>query len=99
MAREANLDRPTHAAAAPGGDDSSSRVAEQTRLVLDAAAHVQWDRISSRPARSLPGLARLLEQPSSFGVQESIAPTTRQITFHPPCTLHYQANHTPAARR
>jgi hypothetical protein len=31
------------------------------------AAQQEWERINSRPARSLPGLERLLERPSPFG--------------------------------
>jgi uncharacterized protein (DUF1778 family) len=68
------LDR---AAAALGTDRSSfllsqgrlaaQRVlADREQFVLDAAAQQEWERINCRPARSLPGLARLLERPSPF---------------------------------
>ena len=63
-------------AAAALGTDRSSFLLSQGRLaaqrvladrgqyVLDADAQQEWERINSRPARSLPGLARLLERPS-----------------------------------
>jgi hypothetical protein len=35
--------------------------------VLDADGQKEWERINSRPARNLPGLARLLQRPSPFG--------------------------------
>ncbi len=68
------LDR---AAAALGTDRSSfllaqGRLAAQRVLsdrqhfLLDADAQLEWERINSRPARSLPGLTRLLERPSPF---------------------------------
>ena len=68
------LDR---AAAALGTDRSSfllsqgrlaaQRVlADREQFVLDAGAQQEWERINSRPARSLPGLERLLERPSPF---------------------------------
>jgi uncharacterized protein (DUF1778 family) len=66
-----------HAAAALGTDRSSfllsqgrlaaQRVlADRNHFVLDSAAQQEWDRINSRPARALPGLAHLLERPSPF---------------------------------
>ena len=69
------LDR---AAAALGTDRSSfllaqgrlaaQRVlADREQFVLDTAAQQEWERINNRPARSLPGLTRLLERPSPFG--------------------------------
>lgn len=69
------LDR---AAAALGTDRSSfllaqgrlaaQRVlADREQFVLDADAQKEWERINSRPARSLPGLTRLLERTSPFG--------------------------------
>ena len=36
-------------------------------FLLDADAQQEWERINSSPARSLPGLERLLERPSPFG--------------------------------
>ena len=68
------LDR---AAAALGTDRSSfllaqgrlaaQRVlADREQFVLDPDAQQEWERINNRPARSLPGLARLLERPSPF---------------------------------
>ena len=61
------------------GTDRSSFLLAQGRLVaqrvlahrdlfmLDVDAQQEWERINSRPARSLPGLERLLERPSPFG--------------------------------
>ena len=49
-------------AAAALGTDRSSFLLAQGRL----AAQREWELINSRPARSLPGLARLLERPSPF---------------------------------
>ncbi|MFM7313753.1 MAG: DUF1778 domain-containing protein [Cyanobium sp.] len=60
------------------GTDRSSFLLEQGRLaaqrvladrkqfVLDADAQREWERINSRPARGLPGLAQLLQRPSPF---------------------------------
>ena len=39
-------------------------LADREQFALDADGQQQWERINSRPARSLPGLARLLERPS-----------------------------------
>ena len=39
-------------------------LADREQFVLDADAQQEWERINSRPARSLPGLERLLERPS-----------------------------------
>jgi uncharacterized protein (DUF1778 family) len=69
-------------AAAALGTDRSSFLLAQGRLaaqrvladrqhfLLDADAQREWERINSRPARNLPGLARLLERPSPFAVPE-----------------------------
>jgi uncharacterized protein (DUF1778 family) len=68
------LDR---AAAALGTDRSSfllaqglmaaQRVlADRQHFLLDVGAQQEWERINSRPARTLPGLTRLLERPSPF---------------------------------
>ena len=69
------LDR---AAAALGTDRSSfllaqgrlaaQRVlADREQFVLNPEAQQEWERINNRPARSLPGLTRLLERTSPFG--------------------------------
>ena len=42
-------------------------LADREQFVLDADGHKEWERINSRPARSLAGLARLLQRPSPFG--------------------------------
>ena len=39
-------------------------LADREQFVLDTGAQQEWERINSRPARSLPGLERLLERPS-----------------------------------
>jgi uncharacterized protein (DUF1778 family) len=41
-------------------------LADRQHFLLDAAAQQEWERINNRPARSLPGLARLLERTSPF---------------------------------
>jgi uncharacterized protein (DUF1778 family) len=41
-------------------------LADRQHFVLDEGAQQEWERINSRPARSLPGLTRLLERPSPF---------------------------------
>ncbi|MEB3353657.1 MAG: DUF1778 domain-containing protein [Cyanobacteriota bacterium] len=80
-ATEDDRDLLDRAAAALGTDRSSfllaqgrlaaQRVlADRERFVLDANAQQEWERINSRPARSLPGLTRLLERPSPFAVPE-----------------------------
>jgi hypothetical protein len=51
-------------------------LADREQFVLDAAGQQEWERINSRPARSLPGLVRLLERPSPFG---NPAADTRQL--------------------
>jgi uncharacterized protein (DUF1778 family) len=77
-ATEDDRDLLDQAAAALGTDRSSfllaqGRLAAQRVLadrdafLLDADAQQEWERINSRPARSLPGLERLLERPSPFG--------------------------------
>jgi uncharacterized protein (DUF1778 family) len=49
------------------GQLAAQRVlADREQFVLDVAGQQEWERINSRPARSLPGLARLLERPSPF---------------------------------
>ncbi len=76
-ATEDDRDLLDRAAAALGTDRSSfllaqgrlaaQRVlADREQFVLDANAQQEWERINSRPARSLPGLTRLLERPSPF---------------------------------
>jgi hypothetical protein len=40
--------------------------ADCSSFLLDAEAQQEWEQINSRPARNLPGLARLLERPSPF---------------------------------
>ena len=76
-ATENDRDLLDRAAAALGTDRSSfllaqgrlaaQRVlADREQFVLDADALEEWERINSRPARSLPGLRRLLERPSPF---------------------------------
>ena len=77
-ATEDDRDLLDRAAAALGTDRSSfllaqgrlaaQRVlADREQFVLDDDGQQEWERINSRPARSLPGLARLLERPSPFG--------------------------------
>ena len=72
------------AAAALGTDRSSfllaqgrlaaQRVlADREQFVLDIDAQQEWERINNRPARSLPGLVRLMERPSPF-----VTPTADQ---------------------
>lgn len=41
-------------------------LADRERFLLHDEAQQEWERINSRPARSLPGLMRLLERPSPF---------------------------------
>jgi len=41
-------------------------LADREQFVLDADGQKEWERINSRPARNLPGLARLLQRPSPF---------------------------------
>ena len=41
-------------------------LADREQFVLDDDGQREWQRINSRPARSLPGLVRLLERPSPF---------------------------------
>lgn len=65
------------AAAALGTDRSSFMLAsaraaaervlaDRQHFLLDPAAQEEWERINDRPARPLPGLARLMERPSPF---------------------------------
>jgi uncharacterized protein (DUF1778 family) len=76
-ATEDDRDLLDRAAAALGTDRSSfllaqgrlaaQRVlADRQHFLLDADAQREWERINSRPARSLPGLTPLLERPSPF---------------------------------
>ncbi len=71
-ATEDDRDLLDRAAAALGTDRSSfllvqeplaaQRVlADREHFLLDADAQQEWERINSRPARSLPGLVRLLD--------------------------------------
>jgi uncharacterized protein (DUF1778 family) len=41
-------------------------LADREHFVLDADGQKEWERINSRPARNLPGLARLLQRRSPF---------------------------------
>jgi hypothetical protein len=45
-------------------------LAHRPLFLLDADTQQEWERINSRPAHSLPGLARLLERPSPFATPE-----------------------------
>jgi uncharacterized protein (DUF1778 family) len=76
-ATEDDRDLLDRAAAALGTDRSSfllaqgrlaaQRVlADRQHFLLDEGAQQEWERINSRPVRSLPGLTRLLERPSPF---------------------------------
>ena len=84
-ATEDDRDLLDRAAAALGTDRSSfllaqgrlaaQRVlADREHFLLDAAGQQEWERINNRPARSLPGLAHLLERPSPFGNPAADAP-------------------------
>jgi uncharacterized protein (DUF1778 family) len=46
-------------------------LADRDQFRLDASGQQEWERINSAPARTLPGLARLLERPSPFDPEES----------------------------
>jgi uncharacterized protein (DUF1778 family) len=41
-------------------------LADREHFVLDSEGQREWEQINRRPARTLPGLARLLERPSPF---------------------------------
>ena len=41
-------------------------LADREHFMLDAAGQDEWERINSRPARTLSGLVRLLQRPSPF---------------------------------
>ncbi|WP_255003128.1 hypothetical protein [Cyanobium sp. HWJ4-Hawea] len=41
-------------------------LADREQFLLDADGQKEWERINSRPARNLPGLARLQQRPSPF---------------------------------
>ena len=51
-------------------------LADRQHVLLDADAQQEWERINSRPARSLPGLTRLLERPSPFAKHAADQPQT-----------------------
>jgi len=44
-------------------------LADRERFLLNEETEQEWERINSRAARTLPGLARLLERPSPFSQQ------------------------------
>ena len=46
-------------------------LADRDQFRLDASGQQEWERINSAPARTLPGLARLLVRPSPFDAEES----------------------------
>jgi uncharacterized protein (DUF1778 family) len=46
-------------------------LADRDQFRLDPCAQQEWERINNAPARTLPGLARLLERPSPFDTEES----------------------------
>ena len=49
------------------GRRAAQRVlADREQFVLDADGQKEWERINNRPARSLAGLALLLQRPSPF---------------------------------
>ncbi len=84
-ATEDDRDLLDRAAAALGTDRSSlllsqgrlaaQRVlADREQFVLDDGAQQEWERINSRPVRSLQGLLRLLELPSPFATQAADQP-------------------------
>jgi uncharacterized protein (DUF1778 family) len=86
-ATEDDRDLLDRAAAALGTDRSSfllaqgrlaaQRVlADREHFVLEANARQEWERINSRPARNLRGLARLLERPSPFVTPAADQPQT-----------------------
>lgn len=43
-------------------------LADRERFSLSAEAAAAWEAANNRPARELPGLRRLLERPTPFGV-------------------------------
>ena len=51
-------------------------LADRQHVPLDEGAQQEWERINSRPARSLPGLMRLLERPSPFAQPAADQPQT-----------------------
>jgi hypothetical protein len=51
-------------------------LADREHFVLEANARQEWERINSRPARSLQGLVRLLERPSPFVTPAADQPQT-----------------------
>jgi uncharacterized protein (DUF1778 family) len=76
-ATEADCDHLDRSDVALGTDRSSFRL-NQGRLaatqlltdrelfIFDVSGKLEWERINNRPARRLPGLARLLQRPSPF---------------------------------
>jgi hypothetical protein len=43
--------------------------ADRTEFVLSPDAQARWEEINSRPARDLPGLRRLMEQPAPWSAR------------------------------
>jgi uncharacterized protein (DUF1778 family) len=41
-------------------------LADRDRFELDPTALVAWEALNARPARELPGLAKLMQRPSPF---------------------------------
>jgi len=70
-ATEDDRDLLVRAAAALGTDRSSFLL---TQGLLAALGEQEGERINSRPARRLPGLARLLERPSPLAMPEADQP-------------------------
>ena len=47
--------------------DAARRVlADRSRFELDPEALAAWEALNARPARTLPGLRRLMQRPSPF---------------------------------
>jgi predicted nucleotidyltransferase len=69
-------------------------LADREHFVLDANAQQEWERINSRPARSLQGLVRLLERPSPF-----VTPAADQSPRHEPLPTARAAGGPSPARR
>jgi uncharacterized protein (DUF1778 family) len=49
-----------------GRQAAQRMLADRQHVLLDASTQQEWEPINNRPARSLPGLARLLERTSPF---------------------------------
>lgn len=47
-------------------DAARHLLADRTEFVLSPSASAAWDEINRRPARTLPGLAALMNRPSPF---------------------------------